>query len=257
MLMKRRGNMPTARKKRERAVSSSIRFAATQLAVAGWLAVSLPSTAATIPSSYRNVYRACTGRLLSVDISANEAARACAEALRPRELSRCVVDIKQRTTIAAEDALATCRQVRQPNQLASCVVSISRNSEDEAVPGILNYCGRSLLPERFAECVVGLRRETEVASTQAMETCISASDTPRNFSPNFVPATQTPVQPAPSTLTVPDNQTPLPQQTPAPTVPDNQTPLPQQTPAPTVPDNQTPSPQPTPTPTTPANPDGV
>jgi len=100
------------------------------------------------------------------------------------------------------------------------VVGISRNSEDEAVPGILNYCGRSLLQHALLS-VVGLRRETEVA-TQAMETCISASDTPQ-FSPNFVLRTQTPVRP--STPTVPDNQTPLPQQTPAPTVPDNQTPL--------------------------------
>lgn len=233
MLM--RGNMPTAREKREHTVSGSIRFAATQLAVAGWLAVSLPSTAATIPSSYQNAYRSCTGRLLSVDISANEAATACAEALRPRDLSRCVAEIKQRTAIAAGDALGTCRQVRQPNQLANCVVGISRNSDEEAVPGILNYCGRSLLPERFAECVVGLRRETDVASTQAMDTCISASDTPRNFSPNFVPAQQTPVQPDPSAPTLPGNQTP----------------------APTVPGNQTPSPQPTPAPNAPANPDGV
>jgi len=48
-------------------------------------------TAATIPSSYRNAYRSCTGRL-SVDISANEAATACAGTAW--DLSRCVVEIK-------------------------------------------------------------------------------------------------------------------------------------------------------------------
>ena len=248
--------MPTAREKRERTVSGSIRFAATQLAVAGWLAMSLPSTAANIPSSYRNTFRGCTGRLLSVGISSEEAATVCAGALRPTDVSRCVVEIKKETTLAAEDALSTCRQDRRPNEVARCVVGISRNSGQEAVPGVLDYCGRrSLLPVRFAECVVGLRREIEISPTQAMDTCINESDQISEFSPNFVPANQTPVQPAPPTPTVPGDPTPLAPSTPAPTGPQNQTP--QQTPAQTGPQNQTPSVQPTPAPTTPANPGGA
>jgi hypothetical protein len=112
--------------------------------------------------SYRNQFRGCTGRLLSVDISAEAAASACAEALRPTDLSKCVIEIERQTEIAAADALSSCRQVRRPDELASCVVGINRNQE-EGIPSVLNYCGRSLLPKRFAECVVGLRIEADFA----------------------------------------------------------------------------------------------
>lgn len=252
--------MPTAQEKRKR-ISGSIRFAATQLVVAGWLAMILPSTAVeNIPSSYQNTYRGCAGRLLNVGISPDAAATACAGALRPRDLSRCVVDIKQRTDLAAEDALATCRQARRPNEVARCVVGISRNSGEEAVAGVLDYCGRrSLLPTRFAECVVGLRRETDIASTQAMESCIDESAQINEFAPNFVPANQTPTLPAPLTPPVSGDPTPLAEPTPAPnapTGPGTQTPPAQITPAPTGPGNQAPPVQQTPTPTAPANPGG-
>lgn len=210
--------MPKAREKSkffqhsftESTVSSPIRFAATQLAIAGWLAMTLPSTAATVPSSYRNDFRSCAGRLVSVGVSSDAAATACAESLGPRDLSKCVAQIEGQTELTAEDALATCRQVRRPNQLATCVVGISRNSQGEAVPAVLDYCGRSLLPERFAECVVGLRREIDVATTQAMDTCISARDRlTSDFLPTFVPVNQAPIQPAPPTPSVPGDPTPL------------------------------------------------
>jgi hypothetical protein len=77
--------------------SGLLRFAATGLVFAG---LAMPSTAATIPSSYRNQYRGCAGRLLSVGISPEAAASACAETLRPKDLSRCVVEIEQETAIA-------------------------------------------------------------------------------------------------------------------------------------------------------------
>ena len=238
MLM-RRSDMPTIQtEKRDRTVSGSIRFAVTSLAVAGCLAIILPSTAANIPTSYRNTFRGCAGRLVRVGISSDEAATACAGALAPTDVSKCVVEIKKETTIAAEDALSTCRQDRRPNEVARCVVGISRNSGEEAVPGVLDYCGRrSLLPMRFAECVVGLRREIEISPTQAMKSCIDESDQISEFSPNFVPANQTPVQPAPPTPTVPGEPTPLAPSTPAPTKPPNQTPPVQPTPAPTAPAN--------------------
>lgn len=272
--MQRRSNMPTARQKRvsealesqcsstlacgnakgdrKRAsacrrhrVSTDLRtnrtsrlihFAATQLAVAGWLAMTLPSTAATIPSSYRNQYRGCAGRLLSVGISAEAAASACAEALRPKDLSRCVIEIEQQTELAAEDALSSCRQVRRPDELASCVVGISRNQE-EAMPSVLNYCGRSLLPERFAECVVGLRVEADFAPTDAMETCIDASDPLGDVAPNFVPGNQTPLSEPNSAPPGPEEQIPLIQPAPpTPAVPRDLTPL-EPDPAPTEPTN--------------------
>jgi hypothetical protein len=247
--------MPTARQKCDCTVSGLIRFAATQLAVAGWLAMALPSTGATIPSSYRNQYRGCAGRLLSVGISSEAAASACAAALRPRDLSRCVVEIEQETAIAAEDALATCRQARRANELANCVVGISRNSQEEADQNVLNFCGRSLLPERFAECVVGLRIEADFAPIAAMESCIAASDPLGNVAPNFVPGNQTPLSEPNSAPIQPQNQTPLIQPAPpTPAVPRDLTPLVEPDPAPTEPQNQAPPTQQTPPPNTSVNP---
>ncbi|WP_250124118.1 hypothetical protein [Chroococcidiopsis sp. CCMEE 29] len=214
-------------------VSGLIRLVATQLAVVGWLGMSLPSQAA-IPTSYRNQYRVCAARLLRSGISSEAAATACAEALRPNDVARCVEQIERQTEIAAAEALATCREVRSPNDLARCVVGISRNTQEQPVPGILGYCGRSLLPVTFAECVVGLRREIEVAPNQAMVTCISASDRPREFAPSFIP--QERLQQPPTSTPIPPVQTPPIEPSPAPTAPQQQTPPAQPT-TPAVPTN--------------------
>lgn len=156
------------------------------LAIAGWLATMIPTMAIT--ASYRNDYRACAGQLLRVNINANAASQACAAALRPRELSSCVVSISRQTQISAVDALNTCRQARRPEELATCVVGISlKPSKEAANPAILNYCGRSLLPVRFGQCVVGLRSEIKFALNQALETCISGSDTVSTFIPSALP----------------------------------------------------------------------
>ena len=149
-------------------------FAASQLAAMAWLATPLPSQAA-VPLSYRNDYRVCAGRLTSVGISIDSAASSCTSVSNPRVLSRCVVDIKNKTSIIAADALATCIQVRRPDELAECVVAISQ-TRDPVAPAVLDYCRLSLLPSRFAECVVGLRREIDLSSLSAMNSCIDASD---------------------------------------------------------------------------------
>jgi len=229
-----------------------VRLAAAQLAVAGWLGMSLPSPAATITTgSNTNPYRSCAGRLVRAGVSAEAAASACAGALNPPDIGRCVARIEQQTEIAAQEALATCRQVRRPIELARCVVGISDNTRGQAVPGVLDYCSRSLLPVRYAECVVGLQREIDLAPKQALETCISASNRPLEFSPTFIPEDQNPpVQPAPAS-TQPQNQTSPVQPAPAPTQPQNQTPPVQPAPAPTQPQNQTSPAQPAPAPATP------
>ena len=213
--------MPTAREKRNRN-SGLISLATTQLTVAGWLAMSLPSAAAPIYSyPYSPLdskdFRVCAARLVSANISPETAASSCASAIRPRTLSSCVVDISRRTNIAAEDALSNCREVRRPEELGTCVVDISRNSQGEIDPAVLNYCSRSLLPERFSDCVVGLRREIDLAPTQALDSCISATDPlpSRDFAPGFLPQNGTP--PVLPTLTPqPGSQG---QQIPAPVVP--------------------------------------
>ena len=224
----------------QRSMTSLTRLTASVLAVAGWVGLSLPSSAADdIPTApYRNAYRVCAGRLVRVGVSAEAAATACSGALYPPDLARCVVRIDEQTEIAAAEALATCRLVRRPIDLARCVVGISDTAEGQQTPGVLNYCGRSLLPARFAECVVGLNRQIELAPTQAMETCISASDRPLSFDPTFIPQGQlqqpSVVEPAPTLPNVSPQLAPKVE----PTLPENQTsPGQQSTPAPTAPAN--------------------
>lgn len=226
-----------------------IRLAATGLTVSGLMGISLPSQAITIFGSNSpdsGSYRNCASGLLSAGISSEAAAPACAGALNPQDVGRCVVQITSRTEIAADSALASCRQVRRPIEVSRCVVDINTNTQGQAVPGVLDYCTRSLLPERFADCVVGLGREIQFASNQGLETCISANDRPLSFEPTFIPAGQFPPQqpltPAPTSQ---QNQTQPIQPAPAPTEPQNQT-------APTEPQNQTPT-EPAPTQNAPAN----
>lgn len=201
----------------ESKISGLIRFAATQLAVVGCVAMTLPAAAADITTSYQNPFRSCAGRLESIGISAEAAAPACAEALNPIDLSRCVARIEQQTDITAVDALGTCSQTRRPIDVSRCVVGISDNSQEQPVPGILSYCGRSLLPVTYAECVVGLQREVEIATTQALETCISASDRPNEFAPTFIPQSQLELLQPGLPPTIPE--TPPAQPAPAPTTP--------------------------------------
>ena len=202
------------------ATGTKIYLVAGSLAIAGWIGSNFPATGAEIVTdSLRNGYRACTGRMLNSGVSPEAAARACAGALYPKDVARCVTRIESQTEISAQDALATCTQARRPVELSRCVVGISENSQGQPAPGVLDFCGRSLLPIRYAECVVGLRREiNELAPTQAMETCISAGDRPLEFAPNFIPQgqLQQPVQ-SPA-LTAPA--------TPEPTAPEPDTPAP-------------------------------
>ncbi|AFY35922.1 hypothetical protein [Calothrix sp. PCC 7507] len=169
--------------------TKAIRLTAPILAIAGWLATIAPGMALT--ASYSNDYRACAGQLLKVNINAVSALPACAKALHPRELSTCVVKISKETQINAVDALTSCRQVRLPEELATCVVGISQNTKGVVNPAVLNYCGRSLLPVRFAQCVVGLRSEVkELDPTQALDTCIDASDRVSGFAFGSTPPTK-------------------------------------------------------------------
>ncbi|MBD2361549.1 hypothetical protein H6G36_10210 [Anabaena minutissima FACHB-250] len=162
-----------------------IRLIAPVLAVGGCVGMSVPSIAAD------NDYRACAGRLLSVGVSEQATSEACATALRPTDLSACVVFIDKRTDISATDALPGCRQARRPKELATCVVSVSKNTQETINPDALNYCGRSLLPERFAQCVIGLRSQIKIEPNQALNTCIDGSDRISGF----VPTSTSPLQP--------------------------------------------------------------
>ncbi|WP_017651444.1 hypothetical protein [Fortiea contorta] len=156
--------------------SQAVRLTAPVLAITGWLLTIVPGVALTASYS-NNDYRACAGQIIKVGVTPDAALSACAKALRPRELSTCVVKISQEAKIAATEALAGCRLVRRPEELATCVVNISLNTQGAVNPSALSYCGRSLLPVRFAQCVVGLRSEVkDLAPIRALDTCIDASD---------------------------------------------------------------------------------
>lgn len=198
--------MPTARAKRKRIFSGFMGLATMPLAIAAWSLTSLPSAAQFFPSySSRNYYaypysylsptdyRHCAARLLRVRVPAPVVATACAQTLSPENLSKCVVDIKDKTNNNALDALNICSQARRPTELADCVVGISQSTNKRADPADLTYCGSSLQPSRFADCVVGLRRSLNFAiPTLALDTCISATDQLLNVAPNFVPQNGTP-----------------------------------------------------------------
>lgn len=180
-----------------------IRLIAPVLAVGGSIVMSMPSMAGTY-----NDYRACAGRLLGIGVSEDAASQACAGALRPTDLSACVVFIDERTEISTNDALNTCTKARRPKELATCVVSVSKNTQEAINPDVLNYCGRSLLPVRFAECVIGLRSETKLDPNQVLNTCIDGSDRISSFAPASVSPIQPPAQFNPNFETQPTPQSP-------------------------------------------------
>ncbi|MEA5549393.1 hypothetical protein VB713_00100 [Anabaena cylindrica UHCC 0172] len=149
-------------------------FTVPVVAIAGLLTSVIPSIAVT--DSYRNDYRVCAAQLLSVGVTTQSASQGCATALRPKELSSCVAQIKKQTEIASTDALYSCSKARRPQELAACVVGISKSTQKAIDPTTLTYCGRSLLPVTFAQCVVGLRKEIDFTPIQSLNTCINASD---------------------------------------------------------------------------------
>lgn len=173
-----------ARKTRLR--TKAIRLVVPGLAVAGWLAMCLPSKAVT--ATFFNDYRVCAAQLQSVGVAPSAITQGCANALRPKDLSSCVYRIQKQAQIPSADAIAPCRQARRPNDFASCVIGIVKNSKEAVNPAVLSYCGRALLPVNYAQCVVGLRAEIDIASNQALESCIDASDRVTGVLPSFVPA---------------------------------------------------------------------
>ncbi len=213
--------------------------AAPALIVMGWLGMNfLPGTDAIALTT--GDYRACASQLLKAGITAEAAALGCARALRPRDLSSCVTDIKQNTEIAAADALPTCVQAWRPEDVGACVAGISKSTEDSKLVldkqlfnrTVLSNCGLSLLPRRYAQCVVGLRLQIDnLAPGQALNNCIDASNYVSGYLPTFIPANRinnTIIQPSFQTQPIPNNQIPNNQ------IPDNQIPNNQ------IPDNQIP-----------------
>lgn len=167
----------------------------------------------------KNPFDTCLSEIINTGVSAEQANTACADALIPKELSYCVQKISSNTQVKPEDALTNCYQVRRPVEMANCVVDINKTilggnssqtnseSETEAENSMeetdaievtatsmdteesplmlaLNTCRSSLSPTRHSQCVIGLSTTSESTSPiQAMNTCISAEDFPRDLFP--------------------------------------------------------------------------
>ena len=212
--------------------SRGLRWGVAQVITASLVALVIPATNARAailddvfirPGVPDADYDRCARDLLRAKVASADVADACAKALRPKDLGVCVDRIVA-TNVSGSDALSVCRNVRRPVEASTCVVDIRRKAAETALVDVLDSCRRSLLPERFSKCVVDLNRELKLATKQAIDTCIDASDRAVDLPPTTLPA---PTAPAPTT---PAPTTPAPT-TPAPTTP---TP-PATTPAPSQP----------------------
>jgi hypothetical protein len=165
-------------------------YKALPVAIAAGMAIASVPVApayAVFPFDFRgNEYQSCASQLLSSGITPEAASEACAAALHPRDLARCVTRIDVGTPVLAEDALEGCKRVRRPLDLAECVTDIDRDTDSVAFLESLDYCRRSLLPLEFSDCVVGLRREIDLNAIAAMDVCIAADDRAIDYAPNLV-----------------------------------------------------------------------
>jgi hypothetical protein len=130
-------------------------------------------------------FQTCAEELQEAGLSADEASAACADALRPKDLSLCVLSMNQEVGVSADEALFNCYRERNPLELSSCVIEINESLAADDVGMIVENCRRSLLPLRYSECVVGLTSTPEegIDPVQAMEDCISADAFSRALNP--------------------------------------------------------------------------
>ena len=152
-----------------------------------------------------NQFDVCLEELTDSGVPVVDAQAGCADALYPKDLSYCVKTIADSTTIAPLDALKNCYQVRRPVEMGNCVVKIQNTvlmksttststdttettivdmDNESPIMMALNTCRASLLPDRHSQCVVALARTPEISNaSEAMKTCISAEDFPREIYP--------------------------------------------------------------------------
>ncbi len=145
-----------------------------------------------------NQYSVCVTQLQKYDVSGEDAAIACSDALIPKELSECVSMIGNTTPIDGNDSLKACFQVRRPIDLGNCVADIynalpslsvvdpETDTEEINLLTLLNSCRTSLRPGFYSECVIAATKEVdEMTPIKAMDVCLSAQDFPRSLFPAY------------------------------------------------------------------------
>ncbi|MGK7940118.1 MAG: hypothetical protein AB4062_08205 [Crocosphaera sp.] len=159
-----------------------------------WLLLNLPLSA----TANWNQYSVCVSQLQKFDVSGDDAAIACSDALIPKELSECVSMIGNATPIDGNDSLKACFQVRRPIDLGNCVADIynalpslavvdeETDTDEINLLTLLNSCRTSLRPGFYSECVIAATKETtEMTAIRAMNTCLAAQDFPRSLFPAY------------------------------------------------------------------------
>ncbi|NEO97527.1 MAG: hypothetical protein F6K58_02205 [Symploca sp. SIO2E9] len=193
---------------RNRTLALSRQVCVSQLAIAGLLAIAIPSSPASAAS---NNFELCALELDRANIPPEQAVKACAEAFVPEDLSECVLRINLQTPTSGSDALNACTKVRRPVELARCVININHRTPNPEVLSVLDHCRRSLLPLRFSECVIGLSNQSDFSTSRNLATCIAAEDFPSElfppsspnksnppleFTPDIIPAPNLPLKPS-------------------------------------------------------------
>ena len=130
-------------------------------------------------------FQVCAEELEQAGLPANQVAAACADALRPKDLSLCVLSMNQEVGVSAEEALFNCGRDRRPLELATCVLDINQFLEADDLRMIIENCRRSVLPLRYSECVVGLSNTPSeaIGPVEALEECLSAEAFPESLAP--------------------------------------------------------------------------
>ncbi|ACK65435.1 conserved hypothetical protein [Rippkaea orientalis PCC 8801] len=169
----------------------------------GLLTLGLPQFPAIAGDDW-NQFNVCITELAKYNVDREIGARACSDALIPKELSECVSMIGEATPIKGDDALKACYQVRRPIDLGNCVADIynaipslsasetkqedETMSEDTPLLALLNSCRSSLRPGFYSECVIAVNREVRnITAVQALDKCLAAEDFPRDIFPAYEP----------------------------------------------------------------------
>lgn len=188
----------------------TFRVTAFTLLPAGLLAISIPVE----PANARNMFDVCFGQITAVGVSSEQAKVACANALIPKELSRCVSRVALTVSVKADEAVNNCYKSRRPVDVANCVIDINNqvslnqdwpktnrvtetfadpttqviDSSEELSPSllVLESCRRSLQPGVYSQCVTALSRNVSLERLrQAVNICLSGEAFPPALFPDY------------------------------------------------------------------------
>ena len=132
-------------------------------------------------------YAICSTDLQGIGLTPAQTAMACAQSIRPAELSTCATTIATATgltnsNLSALKIVEDCYQVRRPQELGLCVADIHESETFANLDGVVETCRRSLLPLVLSNCAIGLAETTELPEANILDTCLRGESTHFEFS---------------------------------------------------------------------------